>query len=897
MNAIARLRSWWKAVVHRAVMNSELEIELRFHVEARAEDLAREGVPRDQALRRARLELGSAVLQKENIRASIGLRPLDDLVADIRYAFRQLRHTPAFTATVLLVLALGIGANAAMFSIIDATLLRWLPYQRPSELVSLNTVDESGRPSWSFYSDLQEWQSQTRTLSSLAYYYSDRAYLDASGARQTISASRVSANLFTVLGVQPSMGRSFFPQEQIPGNTHEVILSERVWRTLLGGDGQILGKQISLDEVPHTVVGVMPSRFIFPSNDASPQVWLPAEIKASDRVRDFTATSFNVIARLGPGMKPDTARTEVSGIQQRLTPLYTGYMTGTFVPSKVEVTRYRESLVRHARPALLALVGAVLVIWLIACANVANLMLARGVARQREIAVRGSLGAGKWRIIRQLFTESFLLSAAGAGCGLLLAQIVLRIFEKTLSAKLDLPLDLAPNPFVLFALLGLSSVSAIIFGLLPAFLAARTPLEHALRQSSAQAGLGRQRQRLQQGMVVAEIGLSLVLLVACGLLLRTVFELRKVPLGFRTDHVLLVIPQMPEYKTRGIDINLAVHRPLLERVRRIPGVSAASLTTVAPLRQSFESTISFYIKPLEKSPSSDPGRQFQAKLMASEPELQRVLGFKMYEGRYFNEHDAPDAQPVAVVNRAFARLYSPDSSVIGKMNIGLAKDRSAKIVGVMEDFHQATIDKPPMPEIDFCSTQLRQGDGFYQPTLQAHVELALRTSRDPKTLIPDLRRAMAELNSDLESSLIETMDQVVEDSIGSQLLAAHLLELFAGAALVIALSGLYGLLSYLVAQRTQELGVRLALGAQRVHIVEMLLGQAGRMLFAGAALGIILAYFSGRLLAGFLYGVKPHDLWTMFGVTALLLFSGLLAAFLPARRASRLDPLKALRQE
>jgi len=894
MNLMARLRSWWKALAHRRQMEAEVEAELRFHIEHYADDLIKNGTPREEALRRARMELGTIASQKEDCRASFGLRPWDDLRADLRYAFRQLRHTPAFTVTVLVVLALGIGANAAMFSTIDATLLRRLPYRHASQLVSLSVTEENGKPSLIFFPDLEEWQRQSRTVDGLAYYTEDSVSADALGSGSVLSSPRVSPNLFSVLGVQPAMGRGFLPEEQAPGRDQVVVLSQTVWRNLFAADPAILGKQIRLNDAPYTVVGVMPRGFVFPANDTSPQIWLPSTITEQQQQRTFSAGFYRVIARMRDGSSIAMVRTELSGIQRRLAPLYDKLLYG-HGPARVDPTRYRDTLVKDARPALLALILAVAIIWLIACANVASLMLARAVARQREIAVRVTLGASRWRIVRQLFTESLLLSLAGSAAGLALAQFVLSVFRKTFIARLNITDNLSPDLRVLAALLALSVLSAILFGLMPAWLATRTPLEPSLRQGSSQAGHSHRRHRIQQAMVVAEIGLSLVLLVACGLLLRTVFALRRVPLGFRTDHVLLIAPKVPSSKYRGVDLNTALYRPLLERVKQMHGVRSAGLTTQLPLQRGFGAQLTMYL-----SRSQNPGKpqeRIDARLMAVGPELQEILGFRMYQGRFFSQQDTPDSQLVAVVNRAFANLYSAGGQSIDKFSLSMGKNRQAKIVGVMDNFHQAAIDKPSMPEIDLCASQLRPTDAFYQPTMQAHVELAIRTSEGPTNLIPDLRRVMVDLNPDLQAGNIETMDQVVEDSMGSQLLAAHLLELFAGSALLVALAGLYGLLAYLVAQRTRELGVRLALGAQRRNIMDMLLVQAGRLLLAGAIIGLGLALLSSRMLASFLYGVKPHDLATLTGVTALLLVCGLVAAYVPARRASRVDPMEALRSE
>jgi predicted permease len=895
MSMFKKLASWWKGLIHRRQMEGELETELQFHIESYAADLVCNGMSREQALRRARLDMGAIAVQKEECRRSIGLRAWDDLLADMRYAFRQLRRTPAFTVTVLLVLALGIGANAAMFSIIDATLLRRLPYQQATKLISVHVQDAKGHMEDAYYADIEEWQNRTGTQIPLAYYNPDEGYLEVDHGEQQLSTPLISANLFAVLGVQPIMGRGFLPEEQTPGKGKVMVLSEPVWQGLFHADSGIVGKQVRLNGNSYTVVGVMPRHFVFPANEKRPQVWVPVEVTADHHKRDFSTPSYQVIARVEKGMTLEGVRAQLSAVQQSLATLYTNLTSEQLAPARVMATSYRETLVKDSRPALLVLVLAVAIIWLIACANVANLMLARSMSRQREIAVRGALGASRWRIVRQLFAESLVLSTVGSTTGLALAQLALRIFDKSLSTMLNLPERLAPNPVVLAALLGLSVVSAILFGLFPAYLAALTPIDHSLRQGSPQAGYSQKRHRLQQAMVVAEIGLTLVLLVASGLLLRTVFELRKVPLGFRTDHVLLVEPKMPNFKYRDIDVNRAVYRPLLDRVKQMHGVSAASLTTVVPLKKSFEAKLTFYLG--HSKDSAKASDRLDAKLMAAGPELQEVLGFRMYQGRFFNQHDMPDSQPVAVVNRAFANLYSPDGEIIDKFHIRVGKGREAKIIGVMDDFHQDTIDKPSVPEIDFCATQLRETDGFYQPTVQAHMELALRTTEALATIIPDLRRVIREVSPDLQASGIQTMDQVVEDSLGNQLFAARLLEIFAGSALIIALAGLYGLLAYLVTQRTQELGVRIALGAQRRNIIEMILMRAGWLLFLGAAIGEGLAYFSTKILTSFLYGIKPHDLQTIAVVTILLLAAGLLAAYLPARRASRVDPMVALRGE
>jgi predicted permease len=640
MSTASRVRSWWKALRNRQLAEQDVETELQFHIETYAADLARSGVEQEEALRRAKAELGSVAAQKDEWRASIGLRAWDDLRSDVRYAFRQLRSAPGFTITVLLVLALGIGANGAMFSVIDATLLRWLPYSRPNEILRLTTADAKGTPSFSTYADFEEWQRQSRTLSSVACYLRNSAYVKASGDDQMVSAPAVSAGFFTVLGTAPALGRGFIADEQVPGKGKVVVLSDRAWQTLLRADPEIIGKQITVNNVSHTVVGVMPPRFAFPVDDPTTQIWLPLETTPNYHQRNFNTPPCESIGRMQKGANMAAVQAELTAIQLRLAPLYGKENVSDLAPSRVEVARYRDTLVRDARPALRALLLAVAIIWLIACANVANLMLARGMARQREIAVRGALGASRWRLLRQFITESLLLSFAGGLAGLALAQLSLKIFDKALSAQLHLPEHLAPSTTVLGALLVLSVLSALVSGLLPAWLAARAPLEHTMRQGQQQSSSSRKRHQLQQAMVVAEIGLSLVLLIACGLLLRTVFALRRVPLGFRTDHVLMVQPKVPRYKYRGMDLNRAVYQPLLEQVKQMNGVRSASLTTVVPLSKGFDSMVTFFVG---HGKNAGPPTRIDAKLRAAGPELQDVLGFHMYQGRYFNQQDTADS--------------------------------------------------------------------------------------------------------------------------------------------------------------------------------------------------------------------------------------------------------------
>jgi predicted permease len=824
-------------------------------------------------------------------------RWLIQLAQDLRYAVRQLRHAPGFTLSILLVLGLGIGANAAIFGVLNATLLRRLPFDRPEQLVSLRPVDAKGNRAWSSFPDIPAWQQQSRTVAAIAYYDAGSAYLDIPGGQELVSVTKASANLFATLGVAPALGRSFTEQEQQPGKGDVVVLSDAVWRSQFHADPAILGRTVPVDGAPATVIGVMPRNFAFPVGDTKAQIWRPIEITPQINARTLASESYDTIARLRAGVTTAAAQADLSAVQRRLRPLYTG--RAMLAASAVQVASYRDALDHEDRPALLALLAAVGLIWLIACANAANLMLARGSARRREMAVRGALGASRARIVRQLLTESLLLSLGSAVVGLALGAATLRLFAHAMLTQLHLARVPAFDPRVLVALLGLTLLSTLLFGLVLALLATNLPLEQALRQDGAKTGAGRSRNRLQSAMVVTEIALSLTLLVACGLLLRTVFALRKVPLGFRTDHVVLVEPNLPGYKYRGANMQQVLYLPLLERIRSMHGVQAAGLTSVVPLDHRFATSIQMMMwKSTASSTPSSPTR-IDVRMRVSTAGLQQVFGLRVKQGRYFDEQDTLTSQPVMLVNEAFARQYQSiqGTSILGNFSMGLSKGRSAKVIGIVEDYRQVGVDQAPAPEMAFLASQLQPGDNFFQDASQSHIELAIRTSVAPDAFLPDLRSVLVAANPDLRGATIATMDQVVEDSIGSQILATHLLETFGGLALLVALAGLYSLLAYLVTLRSRELGVRLALGADRTNIQQLILGQAAKMVVVGVVIGGAVSLATAHLLRHFLFGVAPRDPVTMIAAIALMAIVSLLAAWLPARRAASIDPIEALRTE
>jgi predicted permease len=530
--------------------------------------------------------------------------------------------------------------------------------------------------------------------------------------------------------------------------------------------------------------------------------------------------------------------------------------------------------------------------------NVTSLLLARATARQREIAVRGALGAGRGRIVQQLLIEGLMLSGVASLLGIGLAMLTLRMFEHGLKAQFHIYTTLTPNLRVLSVLLALTVMSAVASSVWPAVAAARAPIEPALRQGAVQSGTGRTQHRLRAVLVVAEIAMSLTLLVACGLLLRTIYTLRHVPLGFRTDHIMVASMAIPNYKYEGRNLNKELYEPLLERVQHLPGVQSASLMSEVPLGKTFNIVFSFGDG---NGNATDVRRgKIRAKASAVTPENQKVFRFSMLRGRFFNEGDTATSTPVVVVNRAFVREYEGEDGdpgkILGTPLLGLGKDRQSVVVGVLDDERQVSVAEPSQPEIEVCLPQITPDSGFYGPAGMA-MDLAVRTERSPASMTPELRDLMRKASPELANSNFTTMEQVVEDSYGSQQLAARLLEIFGGTALVLCIAGIYGLLAYLVTQRTRELGIRIALGAQRFRLMAMVLRQAGAMLLAGLAVGLLLAYVTSRVVGTLLYGVKAHDPWTMAAVTLILLAGGLAAACIPARRAAAVDPMVALRSE
>ncbi|MGB7923250.1 MAG: ABC transporter permease [Pyrinomonadaceae bacterium] len=811
---------------------------------------------------------------------------MNTLWQDIRYGFRMLWKNPGFTVIATLALALGIGANTAIFSVVNATLLRPLPYKEAERLVMVWNREPEDEKAAVAPADFLDWREQNTVFEQMAASRSWSFNLTQSGQPERILGAVTNASLFPLLGVSPAIGRTFLPEEETTGNGRVVVLSHGIWQRLFGSNPGVIGQKLALNGESFTVVGVMPEGFQYPQGA---EVWVPPrhivpESPTAGASADATKVRDNhylrVIARLKPQATLNQAKAEMETITRQLEQQYPQTNTGF----GVNLVPLREDLTGKIQPALVILFCAVGFVLLIACANVANLLLARATARRREIAIRTALGASRWRVVRQLLTESVLLSVTGGGLGLLVAlwgiPSLLAISPLDIRRVKEIGIDAQALGFTLLV----SLLTGIIFGLAPALQASNPDLNESLKESARGSAGGVGRSRLRSMLVVAEVALSLLLLVSAGLMIRSFLRLQEVSPGFSAGQVLtaqltLSRPDYSEDRQRA-----ALLQQVLARVEAQPGVASASATSTIPLGGG-EVSRSFTVG---GQPPPEPGKEPTAEYRAIGSHYFRTMGTPLLKGRDFTERDDAQSPAVVMINETMARRYWPNEDPVGRsLKLDGMEKEPREIVGVVGDVRHFGLDARAEAEM-------------YVPYLQRPmpgVTLMVRSASAPGDVAAAVRNAVREADRNLPVYNVKSMDEILADSVSSRRFNMLLLGIFAAVALVLAAVGIYGVMAYSVTQRTHEIGIRMALGAEARDILKLVVGQGMILTLIGLAVGLAASLALTRLLASLLYGVTATDPLTFAGVSLLLAVVALLACYIPARRAMKVDPMVALRYE
>lgn len=801
---------------------------------------------------------------------------MQNLWQDLRYGVRMLLKQPGFTLIAVLTLALGIGANTAIFSVVNAALLRPLPYKQAEQLVLVYTKTNKVARDSTAWLDLRDWQAQSRSFAALAAYVPQSVNLTGRTEPGRLVGGFVSADFFKLLGVEAALGRAFLKGEDEKGAAPVALLSYALWRDRFGADPKLLGQTLTLNNQLFTVVGVTPEGFRAPYSDV--EVWLPIQYHPSFSP-DRKMANLDVFGRLNPGVTRAHAQTEMETIAARLAQQY----PETNKDRSVNITDLQALLVEGLKRSLLVLFGVVVCVLLIACANVANLMLSRVIARQQEFALRAALGASRLQLVRQLLTESLLLSLLGGGLGLLLGVWGMDALAASSAANLPPLVEVKLDWMVFGFTLGATILTSLIFGLLPALRFSRLDLNDALKDGSRTAGAGRGSQRLRGALVVTQMALALVLMVGAGLMMRSFLNLRGVEPGFDGRNVLTLEYRIPRNKYPEPEQQWRFHEQVVARVQALPGVESAALTGAIPHSGNFGG--SGFTLPDRATPPA--GQEPRAQTNRVDAHYFRTLKIPVLQGRVFTEQDQLKTAPVIVVNQTLVRRYWPNENPLGKQVHLLSPDVTASVIGVVGDVRHYSLDEPDLPQIYVAYAQ--------QPHIFA--SLAVRTTGDPLSLANAVREAIWSVDKEQPVWKIRTLEWLLQRSLGPQRFLLQLLGTFSLLALLLASVGIYGVLSYAVTQRTREIGIRAALGATGADILRLVLKQGVKLSLLGLSLGLLAALFLTRLMKGMLFGVNTTDPLTFAGIALLLALVALLACWIPARRAAKVDPLVALRCE
>jgi putative ABC transport system permease protein len=820
---------------------------------------------------------------------------MDTLLKDLKHSFRMFWQSRGFTAAAVAALALGIGANTAIFSVVNAVLLKPVPFPDPDRVMMLMNSTSQGTFPGASPTKFAHWREQSSVLQDVAAFRTGVINYSGGGFPEQFQSSQVSADYFRLFGAPVVLGRTFTAQEDLPGGEQVVVLSDGFWKRRFGGDAGIIGKTISLSGNPATVIGVIGPTFDMREFGPAPDLWVPFQLDPQTKDQGHY---FQVAARLKPGVKLEQARArlKISGEEfRRKFPL-------TNADLSFSVDPIREAVVSNVRTSLLVLLGAVAFVLLIACANVANLLLARAVGRRREIAIRVAVGAGRGRIIRQLLTESVLLSLAGAVVGLAVGMAGIRALLSVNTANLPrvgkegslVGLDWRVLAFTV----GIAVFTGVVFGLIPALQASRPDLSATLKESSGRSGTGLRQNKARTLLVIVEVALAVVLLVGSALLIRTSMALREVNPGFNTEHVLTMRMSLtgPRFeKSAGVD---QLVREGLERLRGLPGVLGAAATCCVPLEGGYGLPFRIIGRPLDGNIPVHGGGQW----LTISQEYFDVFRIPLIRGRAFNDRDVSNSEPAVIINQSMAQKFWPKEDPLGeKILIGggtmreLEAERPRQIVGIVSDVRDSGLNRNPQPTMYIANAQVPDALNALNVRITP-MAWVVRTRVEPYSLSSAIQEQLRQV-SGLPVSDVRTMDEVVSRSISRQRFNMWLMTVFGVAALLLAAIGIYGLMAYSVTQRTQEIGIRLALGAESGVVRNMVVGQGMLLALIGVGVGIAAAFGLSRLIASLLYGVKASDPVVFVGVPLMLSAVALLAVWLPARRASRIDPIVALRYE
>jgi len=890
MSPLRSLSDGVRALFRKEQVSQELEEELNGFLEMAAEEKTKQGMSRKDAIREVRLERGSLEVTKELVRSSGWESFIEALWQDLRFGVRVLRKNPGFAAVAVLTLALGIGANTAMFSVVEGVLLAPLQYFHPDRLVMVWENNPRFPRVWVSYPNFRDWQHSAHSFQQMAAGMDQGVDLTAPGAPEHVNGKEISAGFFGTLGVELPLGREFSSEEDRQGGTAVAIISDRLWKNRFEGSRDVLGKYVTLDGVDYRVVGVLPPGFSLGHQYAD--VFMPLGRSDPLILNDRAAhDGIFCIARLQPGVTLSQGQAEMSTIQNGLDQLYRDANRDL----GIYIEPLKQVVVGDAGTMLLLLLGAVGFVLLIACANVANLLLARSAARAREFAVRSALGASRARIVRQLLTESVLLSLAGAVLGLLIAVFGVKSLLAAVPESFPRSENIGVNAPVLLFTLGASIAVGILFGLAPALKSWNADPQGSLKEGGR--GSTSAHHRAQSGLVIVQMALTLVLLVGAGLLFQTIRHLWDVNPGFDTQHLITFKVGVSHSLTKTASSTRIAYQQLIERIRQIPGVLAADFTDTVPLSGQ-GGTMPFWIG--SQKPASLQGAPRLAMFLTG-PDYLRTMGIPLLRGRFFTSEDTTKSPCVMVIDSVFAHNYFSDRNPLDQtLSAGFSPVGPCRIVGVVGHVKQWALDDSSTYIQNLAYFPLYQDPDQWVPLNYPYTTIVVRTPLEPVTVMPAIKTAVYGAGSDQPVYNIHTMQQIVSESMSAQRFPMILLGTFAGLALLLASIGIYGVISYSVTQRVHEIGIRMALGADKRHVFRMVVGQGLALALVGLAIGVVAALILTRLLSSFsllLYGVGASDPLTFTIVSVMLILVAVLACYIPARRAMRVDPMVALRYE